>query len=154
MGLTEAREVCFSLIIVGYKLKVPCFWFNRATYCSLLNFILTSHLFKVALHGFVCQQQDGPHQVSHQDEISFRLQVKGHNIVVVVTLGPQLLLSCPLIQTHLKQSKCVSARQSRYISKHRKVALVYLMNCPDILVPRCHHSGYDVPRWVWGWAAD
>lgn len=66
------------------------------------------HLFKVALHGFVRQQQDGPHQVSHQDEISFGLQVQSHDIVVVVTLGPQLLLGGPLVQTDLKQTGEVS----------------------------------------------
>lgn len=71
-------------------------------------FFFTSHLFKVALHRFVGQQQDGPHQVSHQDEISFGFQVEGHDVVVVVALRPQLLLSRPLVQTHLKQTAEVS----------------------------------------------
>lgn len=70
--------------------------------------MFTAHLFKVALHGLVCQQQDRSHQVSHQDEISFGLQIEGHDVVVVVTLGPQLLLSRPLVQTHLKQTVRVS----------------------------------------------
>lgn len=65
--------------------------------------LLKSHLFKVALHGLVGQQQDGPHQVSHQDEVPLGLQVEGHDVVVVVALGPQLLLGRPLVQPHLKQ---------------------------------------------------
>lgn len=72
--------------------------------CDCLKIFFTHHLFKVALHWFVRQQQDGPHQISHQDEISFSLQVQGHDIIVVVTLGPELLLSRPLIQTDLKQT--------------------------------------------------
>lgn len=64
---------------------------------------LKSHLFKVSLHGLVGQQQDRPHQVSHQDEVPLGLQVEGHDVVVVVALGPQLFLGRPLVQSHLKQ---------------------------------------------------
>lgn len=84
-------------------------------------FSLIAHLFKVPLHGLVSQQQHRPHQISHQDEISFGFQVKGHNIVIVVTFSPQLLLSCPLVQTHLKQrdiSNCLSSyRQQKLKDK-------------------------------------
>lgn len=63
-----------------------------------------SNLFKVALHGFVGQQQHGAHQVSHQYEVSFGLQVQSHDVVVMVALSPQLFLSRPLVQTDLKQT--------------------------------------------------
>lgn len=65
---------------------------------------LLPYLLKVALHSFVCQQQDRPHQVSHQDEVAFGFQVQGHDVVVVVAFGSKLFLSRPLIQTDLKHT--------------------------------------------------
>lgn len=63
----------------------------------------SSHLLKAALHGFVGQQQHRAHQVAHQDEVTFGLQIQGHDVIIVIALGPQLLLCRPLVQTHLRR---------------------------------------------------
>lgn len=60
-----------------------------------------SDLLKAALHGFIGQQQHGAHQVAHQYEISFSLQIQGHDVIIVITLSAQLLLCRPLVKTHL-----------------------------------------------------
>lgn len=63
------------------------------------------HLLEAALHGFVGQQQHGAHQVPHQDEVPFSLQIQGHDVIIVIALGPQLLLCRPLVQTHLSRHR-------------------------------------------------
>lgn len=81
-----------------------CFCFQIHVHSGAEACVVANHLFKVALHGFVRQQQDRPHQISHQDEIPFGLQVQGHDVVIVVALGPQFLLSRPLVQSHLEDT--------------------------------------------------
>lgn len=111
--------------------------------------LLVNHLFKVALHGFVCQQQDGPHQISHQDEIPFGLQVQGHDVVIVAALGPQFLLSCPLVQTHLEDTLI-----SNCLQPCRQLKVKFLLMAPaaavdeaaDTSAPCCHQSRSDGPR--------
>lgn len=88
------KQPIFSVLVFPFQ--------NRNINVGLSG-LLKSHLFKVALHGLVGQQQDGPHQVSHQDEVPLGLQVESHDVVVMVALGPQLLLGRPLVQPHLKQ---------------------------------------------------
>lgn len=102
-SLKVKTRICVFTDLSGTKLRSAKLVVPFKSSCVIFSETSSRHLFKVALHGFVCQQQDGPHQVSHQDEISFGLQVKSHDVVVVVTLGPQLLLSRPLVQTDLEE---------------------------------------------------
>ncbi len=64
--------------------------------------IMITNLFKVAFHLFVWEQSDGPHEISHQDEVTLSLQVQGNDIVKMTALHTQLPLSCPLKQPHLQ----------------------------------------------------
>lgn len=69
---------------------------------SLTRVTLAAHLFEVALHGLVGEQQHGAHKVTHQDEIALGLQVEGHDVIVVIAFSAKLLLRGPLIKPHLR----------------------------------------------------